>query len=90
MENKRYIQSFNEHQENLNISDVMFSFYESKYGMLPPDDNYTDEELVIKSFEAEFGNKPTTIKERIKFANELSKQTDISKDFILKTIGNRN
>ena len=90
MKNRKHIKTFENKTSELNISDVMFSFYESKYGMLPPGDNYTDEELVIKSFEAEFGNKPTTIKERIKFANGLSKQTDISKDFVLKTIGNRN
>jgi hypothetical protein len=34
----------------LNISDVMFSFYENKYGMLPTEDDYTQEELIIKSF----------------------------------------
>ena len=90
MKDLKHIKRFNELEENLNISDVMFSFYENKYGMLSTDDNYTDDELIIKSFESEFGDKPTTIKERLKFANELSKDTGISKDFILKTIGNRN
>ncbi len=89
MKNKN-IKSFGEFNENLNISDVMFSFYESKYGMLPDDNYYTEEELIIKSFEAEFGDRPTTIKERIKFTDELSKEMGISKDFILKVIGNRN
>lgn len=30
MKDKRHLQSFNEHQENLNISDVMFSFDDMK------------------------------------------------------------
>ena len=91
MEKKlKNIQTFEQHSSELNISGVMFSFYENKYGMLPPEDNYTQEELIIKSFETEFGNKPITTKERLDFANELSKETDISKDFILKVIGNRN
>jgi len=90
MKGKGHIQSFNEYQENLNISDVMFSFYESKYGMLPQEGKYTDEELVIKSFETEFGNNTTTVKQRLDFANELSKETLLSKDFILGLIKNKN
>jgi hypothetical protein len=89
MKDNKHIQSFNEHQKNLNISDVMFSFYENKYGMLPQD-KYTNEELVIKSFEAEFGNNTTTVKQRLDFANELSKETGFSKDFILGLIKNKN
>ncbi len=83
-------QQLNESSENLNISDVMFSFYESKYGMLPKENEYTDEELVIKSFESEFGNSTTTVKQRLNFANELSTETGIQKDFILNLIKNRN
>ncbi len=84
------IQTFEQHSSELNISDVMFSFYESKYGMLPQEGKYTDEELVIKSFETEFGNNTTTVKQRLDFTNELSKETGLSKDFILGLIKNKN
>lgn len=61
-------------------------FNESKYGMLPNENEYTDDELVLKSFESEFGDKPATIKQRLDFAYELSNETGISKDYILKLI----
>ncbi len=68
----------------------MFIFNGSKYGMLSKEDVYTDDELVIKSFEVEFGNNVTTIRQRLDFVNELSKETGLSKVFIYNIIKNRN
>ena len=64
--------------------------YKNKYEMLPQESDYTDDELVKKTFEAEFGDNTTTIRQRLDFANELAIETGLSKDFILGIIKNRN
>jgi hypothetical protein len=52
-------------------------------------DNFTDEEIIINSFESEYGIGAVTIKQRLEFAINLSKEGKYSKEFIFNVLKNK-
>ena len=69
---------------NKELDNIIY-IYENKYGMLPPENEYTVEELIKKSFEAEFGNEYTLF-DMITFAEDIARETSLSKKNIIKII----
>ena len=65
MKDNKYIRSFNEYQENLNISDVSDSDYSKKYFSLTDKYNELPDELIFpttKGFDDWLSKTPTHIK----------------------------
>jgi hypothetical protein len=64
--------------------------YLGKYILGEPGEPYfSDEDLVLKTFESEYGVGTVSLRNRLDFANRLSSDGRFTKEFVLKVLENK-